>query len=82
MGVIQPFAFSNTITSSTFMLEASKVSWITVLFSPGPLVLANRANKSALVFSSLGIYVISSFVKPLANYRACCRYLRSGVSFV
>lgn len=50
MGVIQPRVFSNTMTAFIVVLTTSKVSWITILFNPEPLVLARQANRLAMVF--------------------------------
>lgn len=82
IGVIYILAFSSTITSSTFVLGTSKVSWIIFLFSLEPLVLANCANILTLVFSSRGICITSNFVKPFANCINRCKYFSSDASFV
>lgn len=70
------------LTSINCVLGYSYVFWITVLFMPGPLVLSSFASRSALIYSSRWICLISNDWKPLISSYTIFMYFDSPKSLV
>lgn len=78
----QPSLLTRVRISPASNLGVSIVSWITVLLSLCPFVLANCAKKSPIALSSLDTCNTSNVRKPWVMHKLCSRYLDRTKSFV